>query len=69
MVFIMFKGLPQVFTDLIEAEETAAEKCAADHEDRTILAVPRSVLDHQGIVARYRGVTLHALHEIKEEEQ
>jgi methenyltetrahydromethanopterin cyclohydrolase len=66
-VFIMFRGLPQTFADLDVAEEVAAEKCEVDHEDRTILVVPRSSVTDSGIVARYKGVVLHSLNEAREE--
>jgi len=64
--FIAFTGLPRKFHSLTEAEEWAGEKTGMDHEDRTILVVPKASIEHSGVVVRYKGVVLHALHEIED---
>ena len=64
-VYILFRGTPNTFFDLQEAEEMAAELCERDHEDYTILSVEADV-KKSGIVARCHGVVLHALDEVME---
>jgi hypothetical protein len=66
--FAVFTGIPVIFGDLTEAEEWAAEKTEQDHRDRCILLVPQASFT-DGLVARYKGVQLHALKEIQEEKE
>jgi len=65
----VFRGVPKMFgLGLAEAEEWAAEQTALDHQDRTVLCVPRASVEYTGLVARYKGVVLSTLQEALEEE-
>lgn len=67
-VFIVFRGLPITFgKDPDRAEIYAKALCEDNEEDYTIIAVPRKNIEESGLVARYHGVTLHALQEIRED--
>lgn len=65
-VFIVFRGVPEVFRELTSAEEYAEEKTGQDHEYRVIMLVPRERLTG-ALVAKYHGVALHALSELEDE--
>jgi hypothetical protein len=63
-VFLVIQGIPRTFHELDAAEERAAELCAEDHKDYTIMLVPRARLEG-ALVARDEGVKLYAYEEVK----
>jgi hypothetical protein len=65
--FIVVRGLPRAFSELTAAEEKAAELCERDQEDYTILVIDADYLD-KSLVARYRGVVLHTIQEVRLED-